>query len=68
MKKILIILGFAASVWSVIGAIACVFLGSPYWAIGLACLAVLLFFISSRENDAYNERMEDRMFYSHPRL
>ncbi len=68
MKRILIILGFAASAWSAIGVIACAFLGAPFWAIGLACLAVLLWFVSCRENDAYNEKMEDRMFYQHPRL
>jgi len=68
MKRLLIILGFAASAWCAVAVIVCAFLGSPYWAIGSACLAVLLWFISSRENEAYHEKMEDRMYYSHPRL
>lgn len=66
--KILIILGFALACWLIVLTPIFAILGSPYWAIGSACLAVLLWFISYRENDAYNERMEDRMFYSHPRL
>ena len=66
--KLLILLGFAACVWAVIAAVLFATVGMADWSIVSAGLAVLLWFISSREASALREREEDRSYYQHPRF
>lgn len=51
--RFLYLFGFLAAAACLITCFACAALGSPYWSIACADIAVLLAFISARERDAF---------------
>jgi purine-cytosine permease-like protein len=66
--KLIILAMFAASGWSAVGVIVAAIVGAPFVAIGCGVLAVLLWFIGTREADELAADMEWREAKRHPRI